>query len=76
MQVQVDLGFDQLVKVAKKLPAMQWQRFKEEVEKGAVEATNKTASLEALLLSAPTFTQKQLDTVDKTRKAINQWRTK
>lgn len=33
-------------------------------------------TLEALLLKGPTATQKQLDTIAKNRKAINQWRTK
>lgn len=34
------------------------------------------AELENFLLSAPTFSKKQLDEIAKTRKAINQWRTK
>ncbi len=33
MQVQVDINFDQLVQIAKKLPDTQWNKLKEEVEK-------------------------------------------
>lgn len=33
-------------------------------------------TLEALLLKGPTATKKQLDTIAKNQKAINQWRTK
>jgi hypothetical protein len=33
-------------------------------------------TLKPFLLMAPTFTKKQLDEIVKTRKAINQWRTK
>lgn len=75
MQVQVDIGFEQLVSIVKKLPARQWAKLKSEIER-----TNKSIpenqDLEAFLLQAPTFSQKQLDTIGETRKAINQWRKK
>jgi hypothetical protein len=75
MQVQVDIGFEQLLKLAKQLPATQWAKLKTEVEK--VEQQPETASdLEDFLLNAPTFNKKQLDEIAKTRKAISQWRTK
>ncbi len=75
MQVQIDIGFEQLVKIAKTLPEKQWQKLKQEVEKEIIEP--KTASdLETFLLSAPTFSKKQLNQITKTREAINQWRTK
>jgi len=75
MEVQLDTGFDQLVKLAKRLPAKQWTRLKEEVEQEKI-SENQTSELEAFLLSAPTFTKKQLEEIAKTRKAMNQWRTK
>jgi hypothetical protein len=31
---------------------------------------------EALLLTGPTFSKKQLDSIAKTRRAINRWRSK
>ena len=75
MQVQIDIEFDQLIQLAKKLPAKQWTKLKQAVDK---EQSNNSSSseLEAFLLSAPTFSKKQLDEIAKTRKAINQWRTK
>jgi len=75
MRVQVDIGFDQLVKLAKQLPTTQWTKLKTEVEKEQKQA-NTTSDMETFLLTAPTFTKKQLDEVAKTRKAISQWRTK
>lgn len=75
MQVQVDIEFDQLVTLAKSLPVSQWVKLKQEVDKDS-EEERKPSDLEAFLLSAPTFTQKQVDDIAKTRKAINQWRTK
>ncbi|GGH65204.1 hypothetical protein HNQ91_002128 [Filimonas zeae] len=75
MQLQVEIGFDQLVQLAKRLPKTQWKKLKEEVEKENV-ATSGVSELEELLLSAPTFTKKQLEDIEKNRKAINQWRTR
>jgi hypothetical protein len=75
MNLQVDIRFDQLVQLAKQLPAKQWAKLKEEVDQRQQPVTE-VPELEAFLLTAPTFTPEQLDEVAKTRKAINQWRTK
>ncbi len=74
MQVQVDIGFDQLLKIVKTLPSGQLKQLKAEIEKETT--INKSVDLETLLLSGPTATVKQLDTIAKNRKAVNQWRTK
>ncbi len=77
MQVQVDIGFDQLVDIAKSLSPKQWDKLKHEIEKKKSEENpSEFHDMETLLLSAPTFTKKQLDTIAKTRKAITKWRTK
>ena len=74
MQVQVDIAFDQLLKIVKTLPSGQLKQLKTEIEK---EATgNSAVDLETLLLNGPTATKKQLETIAKNRKAFNQWRTK
>lgn len=75
MQLQVDIEFDQLVQLAKKLPSKQWTKLKQEVDKQQP-ADRSVTELENFLLNAPTFSKKQLDEIAKTRKAINQWRTK
>lgn len=74
MQVQLDIGFDQLLKIVKTLPAGQLKQLKLEIEKETKE--DKFVDLETLLLNGPTATKKQLETIAKNRKAINQWRTK
>ena len=74
MQVQVDIGFEQLLKLVKQLPATQWKKLKIEVEKQQ-QQTKSSSDLETFLLNAPTFNKKQLDEIAKTRKAISQWRT-
>ena len=74
MQADVNIDFEQLVQLAKKLPATKWKKLKKEVEEKKIISSNE--DLVSLLLSAPTYSKKQLDEIGKTRKAINQWRTK
>jgi len=74
MQVQLDIEFNQLLKIVKKLPSVQLKLLKAEIEKEAKSV--KSTDLENLLLNGPTATKKQLDTIARNRKAINQWRTK
>lgn len=75
MQLQIDIGFDQLVQLAKKLPSKQWAKLKQEVDKQQAERFSPD-DLETFLLGAPTFSKMQLNEITKARKAINQWRTK
>lgn len=74
MQVQVDIEFEQLLKIVKKLPPAQLNLLKEEIEKEKI--SEKTIDFETLLLNGPVATKKQLETIKNNRKAINQWRIK
>jgi hypothetical protein len=76
MQVQVDIGFDQLVQIAKRLPATEWTKLKQEVETATPLADSEREAFKQLLLNGPTFSKKQLNAMAQTRKRINQWRTK
>jgi hypothetical protein len=73
MQIQLDIEFDQLLKMVKTLPSGQLKQLKAEIEKEAND--DKSVDLETLLLNGPTATKKQLEVIEKNRKAINQWRT-
>ncbi|MFI5160433.1 MAG: hypothetical protein ACHQHN_04110 [Sphingobacteriales bacterium] len=75
MQIQVDISFDELMGVVKKLPRDQFLRLKTELEKQD-KKNNDSPGLESFLLEAPTFSEKQLEEIALTRKAINKWRTK
>jgi len=75
MVIYDDIEFEQLVEIAKKLPATKWSKLKDEVEKAPSKPV-KAKGLETFLLKAPTFSKKQIDTIAKTRKSINQWRGK
>ncbi|RYE54041.1 MAG: hypothetical protein EOP48_13110 [Sphingobacteriales bacterium] len=74
MQVQVDIGFDQLLRIVKKLPSGQLKQLKAEIKREA--KSTDSVELESLLLHGPVATKKQLETIDRNRKAINQRRTK
>lgn len=74
MQVQVNIGFDQLLKMVKELPAAKLKQLKAEIEKG-IESESPLSDLESLLLNGPVATQEELETIEQNRKAINAWRT-
>jgi len=75
MLVEVEIEFNQLVQIAKKLPSNQWTKLKAEVVQNESISKNRN-DFKELLLNGPVFSKKQLDTIAETRKAINQWRTK
>jgi hypothetical protein len=75
MQVQVDIEFDQILKIVKTLPSKQQLKLKAELDKQP-KTSRKNIDLEALLLNGPIATKKQLETIANNRKAINQWQTK
>lgn len=74
MQLQVDIEFDQLLKIVKTLPSAQLKQLKAEIENEP--KIEKSVDFEDLLLNGPTATKRQLETIANNRKAINQWRTK
>ena len=75
MQVQVEIEFDQLVKIVKSLSAVKLKQLKAEIDKTSSFAGS-NVDLENLLLNGPTATEKQLQTIAKNRKSINEWRIK
>lgn len=72
MQIQLDVGFDQLVKIAKSLSPKQWSRLKRAVERE--DTPEEQRDLEAFLLSAPVLNDEQLKAIEEAREHINQWR--
>ena len=77
MQVQVDIDFDQLVQIVKRLPEKQWTKLKQEMEAKAPTPDEKEREdFRKLLLNGPTYSKKQLKIVADARKKIDEWRTK
>lgn len=74
MQVQLEIAFDQLVRIVKNLPAAQQRKLKSEIDKET--KIQASSDLEALLLNGPVATDEELERIANNRKAINQWRKK
>jgi len=75
MQLQVDIEFDQLIKIVKTLPAGKLRQLKAVIENESVKEESKN-DLRTLLLNGPVATKKQAEIIEDNRKAINQWRKK
>ena len=73
-KIQVDIEFNQLLKIVKKLPSGRLRQLKAEIEKEV--NSKKSIDLETLLLNGPVATKKQLETIGNNRKSLNQWRKK
>ena len=75
MRLQVEIGFEELVRLARQLSVSQWTKLKNEVEKKKSSEVSQS-DMESFLLNAPTFSRKQLSEVEKARKSISKWRIK
>jgi hypothetical protein len=75
MQVNLNIGFDQLLKIVKELPLVKLKLLKAEIEKGANKEKSKN-DLEELLLNGPVASLEEIERIKKNTKAINQWRLK
>lgn len=75
MELKVDIGFDQLIHMVKQLPRKQLAKLLSEVNSPSKPAA-KNLHLKDLLLTGPTLNEEQIQTIHKTREAINKWRAK
>jgi hypothetical protein len=74
MQIQVDIGFEQLVEIVKGLPEAQLLKLKSEIENKKSKIAKD--ELRSFLMAGPVFSETQIEDIAQTRKAINQWRKK
>lgn len=75
MQVQIDIPFEQLLKIVKTLPSGKLRQLKAAIEKESHPA-QPSQKLRKILTDGPIASKKDLEQIEKNRKAINQWRTK
>jgi len=78
MELTVNLGFDELLKLIKKLPSNQIAKLKAELDNQSSVAKTKTdiSEFQQLLLSGPVMTEEQFGEYKKLRKQLNVWRQK
>ncbi|MHA4742490.1 hypothetical protein [Dyadobacter sp. MSC1_007] len=72
MQLQKDIQLNQLITLIKGLSEIQRRKLKAELDR--LENNPSDTSLEEFLLSAPTFSENQIQMIEETRKAFDQWR--
>ena len=72
MHTEKDIQFDQLLTQIRGLSDHQRRQLRAELDRLEKNAIDN--SLEEFLLSAPTFSENQIKTIEETRKAIDQWR--
>lgn len=75
MEVKVQIPFNELVDIVKQLSPTQKIKLQKELAQKE-EPSKKRSRLTKLLLNGPVFTQEQINTIEQTRKSINQWRRK
>ncbi len=73
--MQIDIEFDQLLRIIRTLPSGQLKLLKSEIERER-NLSKQKVDLETLLMNGPIATKKQVAVIKKNGKAINQWRTK
>lgn len=73
MQVQVDITFDQLVDIVKKLPASQLKRLKTIIE-NETKTQQPNSDFATLLRNGPTATKEQIKAIEHTRKVLSKWK--
>ena len=74
MEVKVQIPFNELVAIVKQLSPTQKAKLQKELSQD-VKGVTKGSRLTELLLNGPVFTDEQIETIEETRKSINQWRT-
>jgi len=74
MEVKVQIPFEELVAVIRQLSPAQKADLQKELAQQVIPTTKKSRLTE-LLLNGPVFTDEQIETIEETRKSINQWRT-
>jgi hypothetical protein len=75
MQVQVEIGFEQLLKIIQTLPSGKLLQLKAEID-NRVAASKDNSNLENLLINGPVATEEELAVIEENRHKFVQWREK
>lgn len=73
MQIQLDIKFEQLLQLVKRLPKSQWNKLKREMD-AAQPTVSSSTELETFLMDAPTFTEEQLNEINDAKRKLEAWR--
>jgi hypothetical protein len=74
MQIQLDINFEQLLQLVKKLPKSQWVKLKSEMD-DLNPSVPSASELENFLMNAPTFSEEQLNAIYEAKRKLESWKT-
>ncbi len=72
MQIQVEIGFEELLEIIKRLPQEQFLKLKNAINIERPKGVELDEQ-EDFWMDAPTFSKEQIEQIEQTRKTINQW---
>lgn len=75
MEIKAQIPFEKILTAVKTLTASQKARLRQELADNSSKS-KKNTDFTALLLNGPVFTEKQIQTIEETRRSISAWRTK
>lgn len=75
MEITLNIPFSELLSVVQNLTPIQRAQLQAQLMNNSKQ-THAKSRLKELLLNGPALTDRQLKTIQQTRKEINQWRTK
>lgn len=78
MELKIDIGYEQLLRLVKQLPAAKIVQLKSELSESLIENKSKSDNTEFqnFLLQGPVMTDNQYEQFLENRKWFNQWTTK
>lgn len=78
MELKIDIGYEQLLRLVKQLPAAKIVQLKSELSESLIENKSKSDNTEFqnFLLHGPVMTDNQYEQFLENRKWFNQWTTK
>lgn len=76
MELKMDIGFDQLLKVIKQLPAAKIRQLKLELSDTFIGKESDMTDFQKLLLTGPVMDDEQYAEFKETRKRMQEWQKK
>jgi hypothetical protein len=76
VELKVDIGLTQLMELIRQLPLRDKKRIRAMLDASPNAKDASKDDIEEFLLSAPTFSDEQLELIREAREGINKWRKK
>ena len=74
MDIKVQIPFQQLLDIVKKLPSAQKAKLRKELDEKKSVSKNQDDFID-YLLNGPVYTSQEIQVIEENRKSISEWRT-